>query len=56
MLELVRFAENFGLTFYDALYVHLAFQTKANLASLDEAMRNAATKLGLQLLPTAESK
>jgi len=56
MLELVRFADKYGLTFYDAVYVHLALETKAILASLDEAMRNAATRLGLRLLPTAENK
>ena len=45
------FAEAFRLTFYDALYLRLALEMDAALATLDRAMRNAARELGLTLVP-----
>jgi predicted nucleic acid-binding protein len=48
---LVQIARAFRLTFYDAIYVHLAVTTQSALATLDQDMRNAARELGLILIP-----
>ena len=48
---LLRFAQTQRLTFYDALYVQLALEADATLATLDENMRKSAVQLGLKLLP-----
>jgi predicted nucleic acid-binding protein len=45
------FAEAYRLTFYDALYVRLALDMDAALATLDEDMRGAARELNLTLIP-----
>ena len=42
-------AERYGLTFYDASYLELALREGASLASLDDALRRAATKAGAVL-------
>jgi predicted nucleic acid-binding protein len=39
-----------GLTSYDAAYLDLALRRKIPLASLDDALRQAATSLGLEVL------
>jgi predicted nucleic acid-binding protein len=50
---LSQFSVTHGLTAYDAAYVQLALQHQATLATLDIAMRRAATKLNIPLLPAA---
>jgi len=45
-----RLAERFLLTVYDAAYLELAQRRSLPLASLDRALRAAATALGLALL------
>jgi predicted nucleic acid-binding protein len=42
-------AELHGLTVYDAAYLELALREGAPLASLDAALRNAASKAGVVL-------
>ncbi|MBI4275381.1 MAG: type II toxin-antitoxin system VapC family toxin [Rhizobiales bacterium] len=49
--SIIRFAENHGLTFYDAIYVKLADETGSSLATLDDDMRVAAKNLGVAVLP-----
>jgi predicted nucleic acid-binding protein len=39
-----------GLTSYDAAYLDLALRRQVPLASLDDALRQAATSLGMQVL------
>lgn len=39
-----------GLTSYDAAYLDLAIRRQLPLASLDDALRQAATSLGMQVL------
>ena len=46
-----QFALTYDLTTYDAAYVQLALQRNAILATLDLAMRRAATALNIPLLP-----
>jgi predicted nucleic acid-binding protein len=48
---LTQFAVAHGLTSYDAAYVRLALEQNAILATLDRAMRNAATRVDIPLLP-----
>jgi predicted nucleic acid-binding protein len=48
---LTDFSVAHQLTSYDAVYVQLALQNDATLATLDRAMRAAATKLNIPLLP-----
>ena len=48
---LVAFASEQNLTAYDAAYVMLAMDLKAPLATLDKAMRQAAGRLALNVLP-----
>lgn len=48
---LAHFAGTHELTTYDAAYVQLAMQRRVPLATLDRAMRTAATKLNIPLLP-----
>jgi predicted nucleic acid-binding protein len=43
-------AERFGLTVYDATYLELAKRRSLPLASLDKALREAATALNVTLL------
>jgi predicted nucleic acid-binding protein len=50
---LAQFAMTYNLTAYDAAYVQLAIQHGATLATLDAAMRSAATSLNIPLLPAA---
>lgn len=49
--RLVAFASEQNLTAYDAAYVMLAMDLKAPLATLDRAMRQAAGRLALDVLP-----
>jgi predicted nucleic acid-binding protein len=49
--ELIGFAEGQGLTLYDAAYVHLTMTSNSTLATLDKAMRQAAGRLRLNILP-----
>jgi len=51
IFPLAQFALTHQLTTYDAAYVQLAFQRRVPLATLDTAMRSAATKLNISLLP-----
>ena len=44
-------AQREGLTVYDATYLHLAMRLKAPLATLDEALRDAAQRNGVEVLP-----
>jgi predicted nucleic acid-binding protein len=46
----IRLAERFGLTLYDAAYLELAQRRSLPLASLDEALREAAASLDVALL------
>jgi predicted nucleic acid-binding protein len=39
-----------GLTSYDAAYLDLMLQRQVSLVSLDDALRQAATSLGMQVL------
>jgi predicted nucleic acid-binding protein len=48
---LAEFAVTHRLTAYDAGYVQLALRRKAILATLDDAMRAAAQRLDIPLLP-----
>ena len=48
---LAAFAVANGLTAYDAAYVQLAARHQVKLATLDRAMRVAAAKLNIPLLP-----
>ncbi|MEX2035284.1 MAG: type II toxin-antitoxin system VapC family toxin [Xanthobacteraceae bacterium] len=48
---LTQFAVAHGLTSYDAAYVRLALDRSATLATLDRAMRAAAKRLDIPLLP-----
>jgi predicted nucleic acid-binding protein len=45
-------AERFRLTVYDAIYLELAQRRHLALASLDKALRQAATTLGVPVLGT----
>ncbi|MGB9367368.1 MAG: type II toxin-antitoxin system VapC family toxin [Xanthobacteraceae bacterium] len=49
---LAQFATTHDLTAYDAAYVQLTLQRRATLATLDRAMRNAAKRLHISLLPS----
>ena len=51
IIPLVSFAAEHGLTTYDACYVQLAARSRAPLATLDQQMRAAAMRLGIDLLP-----
>ena len=46
----LRLAERFGLTIYDATYLELAQRRSLSLATLDKALREAATALDVTLL------
>ncbi|HTI72068.1 MAG TPA: type II toxin-antitoxin system VapC family toxin [Candidatus Limnocylindria bacterium] len=46
-------ARSQGLTIYDAAYLELAMRRQLPLASLDKALRSAATKVGVSCLPAA---
>jgi len=46
----LQYADRFGLTLYDAVYLELAQRLTAPLASLDRELRAAGTALGLSLL------
>ena len=48
---LAQFSVTHGLTTYDAVYVQLALQQRATLATLDRAMRRASAALNVLLLP-----
>jgi predicted nucleic acid-binding protein len=48
--ETARLAERFSLSAYDAAYLELAQRRDLPLASLDRALRAAATVLGLTVL------
>ena len=50
---LSQFSVAHNLTAYDAAYVQLALQLQATLATRDKAMRAAAARLGIALLPAA---
>ncbi len=51
ILPLAQFAHDHGLTTYDAAYVQLALARQMTLATLDRAMRTAAQRLNIPLLP-----
>ena len=46
----LRLAERCGLTLYDAAYLELAQRLELPLATLDQELRAAGTKLGVTLL------
>jgi predicted nucleic acid-binding protein len=48
---LAQFAMIYELTAYDAAYVQLALHRRMTLGTLDKAMRRAAVKLNIALLP-----
>lgn len=49
VLEALELADRYGLTVYDALYLHLAIDTNAELATLDRDLARAATAEGVAL-------
>ena len=49
--RLVAISSEQNLTAYDAAYVILAMDLKASIATLDKAMRQAALRLKLNVLP-----
>ena len=49
--ETIRLAQRHSLTAYDASYLELAARKNAELATLDKAMRKAASNMGIKLLP-----
>jgi predicted nucleic acid-binding protein len=51
IIPLAQFAAAHDLTAYDAAYVQLALDNGFMLATLDKAMRRAATKLGVRVVP-----
>lgn len=51
IVPLAHFAEIHKLTAYDAVYLQLATQRQAILATLDEQMRSSARALNIPLLP-----
>ena len=51
---LAQFSLTHGLTTYDAAYVQLALQHGSSLATLDRAMRAAASKLNIALIPAVD--
>jgi predicted nucleic acid-binding protein len=50
----LRLADRFGLTIYDATYLELAQRRSLPLATLDRALREAATALQIPLLGLEE--
>lgn len=52
MIPMIGFAQENGLTVYDAAYVQLALARNAELATFDNAMRQAAGRLGVTLIPS----
>lgn len=46
----LRIADRFRLTVYDAAYLELAVRLSLPLATLDQALRNAAIRVGVPLL------
>ncbi len=49
--ETTRLAQQHTLTIYDAAYLELAVRRRLPLASLDRALRKAAVKLKVKVLP-----
>jgi predicted nucleic acid-binding protein len=49
----LNLADRYALTLYDATYLDLAWRRSLPLATLDQALRTAATALGLVLLGAA---
>jgi len=47
LTETALYAQKHNLSFYDATYLHLAVMQKAKLATLDNALRNAAESEGV---------
>jgi predicted nucleic acid-binding protein len=48
--DTLRLAEAFRLSVYDATYLELAQRRRLPLASMDRALRTAATALGVEVL------
>lgn len=48
--HLLPLCRNHGLTSYDAAYLDLVLRRRLPLASLDDALRQAVTSLGMQVL------
>jgi predicted nucleic acid-binding protein len=46
----LRFAREYGLSFYDAAYLTLAYRNQVPLATLDKSLQSAALKAGVPLL------
>ncbi|PZA13247.1 VapC toxin family PIN domain ribonuclease [Rhodopseudomonas palustris] len=55
MSDLLRFAQDYGLTYYDAAYLSLARDRGATLATLDRQMQHAAVNAGVIIFPTTSS-
>jgi predicted nucleic acid-binding protein len=51
LAPVMRLAREQKLTAYDASYLELAYRRSRALASLDSRLREAAGKLGIQVLP-----
>jgi len=49
--EAISFADRYRLTLYDAAYLELAHRRNLPLATLDEDLREAAKRAGLEVLP-----
>lgn len=54
-VETPALAERYRLTTYDAAYLELALRLNATLATVDDALAEAATDLGISLFAGAES-
>jgi predicted nucleic acid-binding protein len=48
---MVQFAQREKLTVYDAIYVQMALELDATLATVDADMRQCAEQLNIPLLP-----
>ncbi len=50
--SLIQFAEDESLTVHDAIYIRLALESNASLATIDADMRRCAQRLNIPLVPT----
>lgn len=56
MHEVLGVARYHGISAYDACYIELSMRAELPLATLDAALRKAATSLGLAKLPPSTAK
>lgn len=48
--DVLKIADQYGLTVYDAAYLELALRRRIPLATLDDALRRTATSAGVEVL------